>query len=88
MKLFDYYEMNKLKPNMAETQTCVFHFRNGEAKRKLRIKWHNSELKYTDDPKYLGVVLDRSLTFKQHCNATKMKVMARTNLIRTLICSK
>ena len=39
-------------------------------------------------PKYLGVTLDRTLSYKQHIHNTKMKVTTRNNLISTLSSSK
>ncbi|XP_055703521.1 uncharacterized protein LOC129802013 [Phlebotomus papatasi] len=36
-------------------------------------------------PKYLGVTLDRSLTYKPHCNNVKDKVKTRNNLLRKLV---
>jgi len=37
--------------------------------------------------KYLGVVLDRSLTYKVHCEKTKMKIKTRNGLLRKLVWS-
>jgi hypothetical protein len=79
-----YYLKNHLKPNIDKTQTCAFHLRNRQAKRKLKIIWQGKELEHTTFPKYLGVTLDRSLTFKQHCENTRQKINARNSLIRRL----
>ena len=38
--------------------------------------------------KYLGVTLDRTLSYKQHIHNTKMKVATRNNLLRKLANSK
>ena len=42
----------------------------------------------TPHPKYLGVTLDRTLSYKQHIHNTKMKVATRNNLLRKLSSSK
>ena len=39
-------------------------------------------------PKYLSVILDRTLGYKQHIHNTKMKVETRNNLVRKLSNSK
>ena len=39
------------------------------------------ELENTDTPKYLGVTLDRMLSYKTHIDNTKMKVATRNNLL-------
>jgi len=35
-------------------------------------------------PNYLGITLDRMLTFKEHLNKTGKKVRSRVNLIQKL----
>ena len=52
------------------------------------MKWSRTDLENTPHPKYLGVTLDRTLSYKQHIHNTKMKVATRNNLIRNLSSSK
>ena len=66
------------KPLMA------FHLRNREAKRSLQVSWNGVDLENTDTPKYLGVTLDRTLSYKTHIHNTKMKVATRNNLLKKL----
>ena len=79
-----YYEDNNLTPNPSKSQVCAcaFHLRNRQAKRKLKVSWQEQELEHCSTPKYLGVKLDRTLTFKHHCHDTKKKVCARNNILR------
>jgi len=50
------------------------HYKNGvgslpsnkEAKRELKVKYNNETLPFCSEPKYLGVTLDRSLTYRWH----------------------
>lgn len=79
-----YYEKNHLKPNPAKTQVCAFHLRNKDANKKLKVIWNGTELEHCHNPKYLGVTLDRALTFRKHCLNIKQKVSARNNIIRKL----
>ena len=46
--------------------------------------WNKTELENTTHPKCLGVTLDRSLSYKQHIQNTKMKVATRNNLLTKL----
>lgn len=46
-------------------------------KKNLRIQWEVVDIEHCDHPEYLGVHLDRSLTYKSHCEQTKAKVGAR-----------
>ncbi|KAL1448195.1 hypothetical protein WDU94_012261, partial [Cyamophila willieti] len=83
-KLALYYENNQLKPNPSKTEVCAFHLKNAEAQRKLKISWKGQELHHNFNPKYLGVTLDRALTYKTHCINTKKKVCSRNAIIRKL----
>lgn len=79
-----FYNENHLRPNPSKTQVCAYHLRNREAKRKLHIIWQGQALEHSFAPKYLGVTLDRSLTYKTQCETTKKKISTRNNLIRKL----
>ena len=79
-----YYSRNHLKPNPAKTQMCCFHLRNIDAKHKLNVTWNGLELDHYPNPVYLGVTLDRTLSFKQHALKTNAKVNTRNNLLRKL----
>ena len=83
-----HYSSNHLKPNPAKTQICCFHLRNRDAKRKLDVTWNGLELDHYPNPIYLGVTLDRTLSFKQHALNTKAKVNTRNNLPRKLTNSR
>ena len=82
--LTEYYRNNSLRANPDKTQVTAFHLRNREAKRSLKVKWNDTELENTAHPKYLGVTLDRTLSYKQHIQNTKMKVATRNNLLKKL----
>lgn len=83
-----YYRNNQLRPNPAKTQLCAFHLKHRQARRELNITWRGLRLVNTPHPKYLGVTLDRTLTYKQHCQNTRMKVEARNNILRKITGSK
>jgi hypothetical protein len=50
----------------------------------LDIKFTDTTVLHVDHPKYLGVTLDRSLTYNAHLTKTAKKVNARVNSIRKL----
>ena len=56
--------------------------------KRLKVVWNKTELENTTHPKYLGVTLDRSLSYKQHIENTKMMVATRNNLLTKLATSK
>jgi hypothetical protein len=83
-----YYKNNWLKPNPCKTQTCAFHLRNREASRTLNVNWNGTNLQHTASPKYLGVTLDRTLTYRSHCENVKQKIAARNSILRKLVNSQ
>jgi len=87
-ELTTYYARNQLTANPDKTQMCCFNLRNCEAKGELKVEWLGKTLKHTEQPVSLGVTLDRTLTFKEKCRKTKMKVQIRNNLLRKLAGSK
>ena len=52
------------------------------------MTWNGLELDHYPNPIYLGVTLDRTLSFKQHALNTKAKVNTRDNLLRKLTNSR
>jgi len=82
--LSDYYDENFLKPNPTKTQVCAFHLKNRGVDRTLEIEWRGTKLDNSAHPKYLGVMLDQSLTYKHHCEKTKLKIATRNNILRKL----
>ena len=87
-ELTTYYRSNSLRANPDKTQVTSFHLKNREAKRTLEVKWNNTDLENTPHPKYLGVTLARTLSYKKHIHNTKMKVATRNNLLKKLSNSK
>ena len=87
-ELTHYYRSNSLRANPDKTQVTAFHLRNRDAKRSLQVSWNGVDLENTDTPKYLGVTLDRTLSYKTHIHNTKMKVATRNNLLKKLANSR
>ena len=63
---------------------CAFHLNNHQAQRKVNITWNDQLLDNDDFPKYLGVTLDRTLSFAKHVQNVKAKVAARNSLLGKL----
>jgi len=54
-----------LKLSTTKTVSAVFHLNNNEAKRELKVNYNNEILPFCPESKYLGVLLDRSLTYRR-----------------------
>ena len=68
-----YLQFWKLKLSNTKTVTAAFHFNNREAKRDLNVYNSGNLLPSCPVPAYLGVKLDRSLTFRHHLEALRKK---------------
>ena len=80
--LISYKHGDKL--NSSKTTSAPFHLNTHEAQRQLSICVHGTTLPHNPHPRYLGVKLDRQLTYRQHREGLRGKVMARNNFIRCL----
>ncbi|XP_060518350.1 uncharacterized protein LOC132697064 [Cylas formicarius] len=74
----------RLKPNPNKTEVCCFHLNTKMAHRQLQVYADNHLLTHNTTPKYLGVTLDRTLSFKQHLQNTAAKLRTRNNIIHKL----
>ena len=54
-----------LRSQAIPTTATVFHFNTREANGPLTINLEGTPLSYSSTPTYLGVKLDRQLTFRQ-----------------------
>ena len=49
------------------------------------VEWNRTKLENTPHPKYLGVTLDRTLSYKEHMHNTKMKVATRKQSTKKVV---
>lgn len=74
----------RLKPSASKTVSSVFHLHNARATRELDVRLNGQRLKHDPHPVYLGVTLDRTLTYKEHLIKTAGKLRGRNNLLMKL----
>ena len=69
-----YLQTWRLKLSNTETVTAAFHLNNREAKHELKVYNNGRLLPFCPTPTYLGVKLERSLTFRHHLVALRKKL--------------
>ena len=79
-----YLQTWRLKLSNMKTVTAAFYLNNREAKRELNVYNNGNLLPPCPVPTYLGVKLDRSLTFCHHLEALCKKLSTRVALLRRL----
>ena len=80
-----YLQTWRLKLSHTKTLTEAFHLNKREAKRELKVYNNGRLLPFCPTPTYLGVKLDRSLTFRHHLVALRKKLSSRVTLLRRLV---
>ena len=83
--LSSYLQTCRLKLSHTKTVTAAFHLNSRETKRKLKVYNNGRLLPFCPTPTYLGVKLDRSLTFRHHLVALRKKLSSRVTLLRRLV---
>ena len=82
--LQNYFLQWYLTLNANKTTAVTFHLNNREVKRELQLKIGDINISNEERRKYLGVKLDRTLTFKQNLDSTKNKLKSLNNIIGKL----
>lgn len=82
--LQNYFKNWHLNLNVNKTTAVAFHLNNCEANRELKLKIGEVNIANEECPRYLGIKLDRTLTFRQHLETTKNKIKSRNNIISKL----
>ena len=80
-----YLQTWRLKLSHTKTVTAVFHLNKRESKCELKVHNNGRLLPFCPIPTYLGVKLDRSLTFRHHLVALRKKLSSRVTLLRRLV---
>ena len=79
-----YLQTRRLKLSHTKKVTVVFHLCNREAKRELNVYNTGNLLPPCPVSKYLGVKLNRLLTFRHHVKACRKKLSTRVALLMRL----
>jgi hypothetical protein len=79
-----YFKSWHLKLSKPKTLCSIFHLSNRQANKKLEITLNGTMLEFKSEPVYLGITLDRSLTFAAQARSVANKTQARVNLLRKL----
>ena len=83
-----YFDRWYLRMNRSKTVSSVFHLNSQKADTQLIVQVDGHPLPADPRPKYLGVTLDRTLTYKSHIKGISRKVEKRNCLLRKLAGTK
>lgn len=81
-KLERWLEENKLFVNTKKTKVMILGNINNASNKKLKL--FNVDLDYVTEYKYLGIVIDCKLTFRNHMNYTISKISKKVGYFRRI----
>ncbi len=73
----------RLKLNVSITTYSIFNKQN-QLQPNITLQFGNQLIKFDPYPKFLGVILDPGLTFKQHIQYIKQRTESRLNMLRSI----
>lgn len=73
-KVKNWLDANKLSLNVSKSNMILFKKNRTKTNQKLTIKIMDEEIKEKEYTKYLGILIDNKLTWKQHINHVNLKV--------------
>ena len=79
-----YLKTWRLKLGHIKTVTAAFHLHNREAKRELQVYANGKLLPFFPVPAYLGIKLDKALTFRHHLETLNKNLITRIMLLTRL----
>jgi len=79
-----YYHQNRLQLSEEKTMYTLYHLNTRDVGRRLNISVDGKTIEFEPNPMYLGVKLDRLLTFKPHLTSVRQKVLSRCALLNRL----
>ena len=83
--IHDYFNKCYLKINKTKTVSTIFHLENHHANQVLKIPIGNKQLPPEPRPKYLGVTLNRTLTYEKYIKKVAQKLKTRNPILKKLI---
>jgi len=76
-----YLQTWTLKLRTTKTLSAVFHLNNKEAKRELKVNFNDETCPFCSEPKYFGVTLHRTLTYRRHLVLLRKKLTSSVALL-------
>ena len=82
-KVAEYCRRWRLKPSAPKTVSSVFYLHNKSHDRELNVSLNGQRLTRDPHPVYLGVTLDRTLSYKHHLTKTAtIKLRSRNSSLQ------
>ena len=78
--LIEYFEYNGLTINLSKTEYIIFKLRRNQ-NNKGELIINGTALRQVTSTKYLGIIIDEQLNWKEHCEMLLSRVMSGKHLL-------
>ena len=82
-KISTWLKTNTLSVNPTKTKAMIFHSPNKLINKPI-VHLNDTEIEFVEKFNFLGVIIDKNLTFKPHINAVSKKVSKLTGILNRL----
>ena len=82
--LAQWLKANRISLNMNKTELVIFRSPKSQIYRNLNFRLSEQKIEPKHHTKYLGVILDEHLSFKEHMNTFKQKVNRANGMLAKL----
>ena len=82
-KVHKWLQLNKLSLNVSKTKSMIFHTKQKNIQKPI-LKIDNSEIEYVDNFNFLGIILDKHLSWKPHTDSISKKISKTIGIMTKL----
>lgn len=79
--IMEYFKINGMKLNLTKSEFMIFHTKNDNSNLPKSINIATRKIERVSSYRYLGIIFDETMTFKEHLKNLEKKLIATTNLI-------
>ena len=83
-KVTNWLNVNKLSINTTKTKYIIFKSSNKKRDTEINIQLNHNTIQQVTHVKFLGVIIDQNLTWKNHINSVLKNIIKATALIAKL----
>ena len=80
-KVANWLGANKLSLNLSKTQFIIFKAKNKKNSHNIEIQINKQIIEQVNNAKFLGLILDKELTWKQHIKLVETKISKMSGIL-------
>ena len=81
----EWLRANKLSLNVLKSKLVIFHSKHKKINQNIKIEIDKKAIKETNYAKYLGVLLDKNLTWNEYIQSINLKISKGNGILYIII---